>query len=279
MGEITSGDVGRTRGKLGNHELKASDLQNFQWLSEISKKTKPNLLKVYDKFLTNQDACSNYPNTDKCLKIWRFRSHHCVRRPKNLFKITRVDYDHQPHSMQVKKQTKKNSVISILSFSSRYYPLEVIISRQETSAFSFFVLNSCSEIRPLFFPLCFTVGYHFIINTSSLKKKKRKSPSPNLKNPSPNLKSILELIYVFICFFHWWYFVAIDQWNLISTALVGWVQCSEMPNVFGVNDWCVERNCIWLIFDFRTLICSGRHCVIVVIHKRARTGGVSRFRV
>lgn len=102
--------------------------------------------------------------------------------------------------MQVKKQTKQNSVISILSFSSRYYPLEVIISRQETSAFSFFVLTSCSEIRPLFFPLCFTVGYHSIINTSSLKKK---CPSPNLKNPSTNLKSILELIYVFICFFHW----------------------------------------------------------------------------
>lgn len=178
MGEITSGDVGRTRGKFGNHELKASDLQNFQWLSEISKKTKPNLLLVYDKFLTNQDACSNYPNTDKCLKIWRFRSHHCVIRPKNLFKITRVDYDHQPHSMQVKKQTKQNSVISILSFSSRYYPLEVIISRQETSAFSFFVLNSCSEIRPLFFPLCFTVGYHSIINTSSLKKKKEKVHHP-----------------------------------------------------------------------------------------------------
>lgn len=104
------------------------------------------------------------------LKIWRFRSHHCIIRPKNLFKITRADYDHQPHSMQVKKQTKQNSVISILSFSSRYYPLKVIISRQETSAFSFFVLNSCSEIRPLFFPLCFTVGYHSIINTSSLKK-------------------------------------------------------------------------------------------------------------
>lgn len=112
------------------------------------------------------------------LKIWRFRSHHYIIRPKNLFKITRVDYDHQPHSMQVKKQTKQNSVISILSFSSRYYPLEVIISRQETSAFSFFVLNSCSEIRPLFFPLCFTVGYHSIINTSSLKKKKEKVHHP-----------------------------------------------------------------------------------------------------
>lgn len=109
------------------------------------------------------------------LKIRRFRSHHCIIRPKNLFKITRVDYDHQPHSMQVKKQTKQNSVISILSFSSRYYPLEVIISRQETSAFSFFVLTSCSEIRPLFFPSCFTVGYHSIINTSSLKKKKKMS--------------------------------------------------------------------------------------------------------
>ena len=73
MGEITSGDVGRTRGKFGNHELKANDLQNFQWLSEISKKTKPNLLLVYDKFLTNQDACSNYPNTDKCFKNITFQ--------------------------------------------------------------------------------------------------------------------------------------------------------------------------------------------------------------
>ena len=80
--------------------------------------------------------------------------------------------------MQVKKQTKQNSVISILSFSSRYYPLEVIISRQETSAFSFFVLTSCSEIRPLFFPLCFTVGYHSIINTSSLKKKEENVHHP-----------------------------------------------------------------------------------------------------
>ena len=44
MGEITFEDVRRTSGKFGNHELKASDLQNFQWLSEISKKTKPNLL-------------------------------------------------------------------------------------------------------------------------------------------------------------------------------------------------------------------------------------------
>ena len=73
MGETTSGDVGRTRGKFGNHELKASDLQNFQWLSEISKKTKLNLLQVYDKFLTNQDACSNYPNTDKGFKNMTFQ--------------------------------------------------------------------------------------------------------------------------------------------------------------------------------------------------------------